>query len=304
MQTILVVGASGMLGSRIAHHLLVQPETRVRLLLRNVKSADAKQADRLSPLLERGAETVQGDLTDPPSLDRATAGVDVVVSAVQGGREIILDGQLALLETARRSGVRRILPSDFALDLFKAPEGEHLNFNLRRKADEAIAASGLEHIHILNGAFMDNFLHAQFAGVFDMGKGTASYWGTGDERFDATSVEDTARYTARAAVDRDLPSGKFAIVAEQLSFGRIVDVVEQVSGRSFERRTLGTIADLQTLIDKQRAADPNSMKALGETYILYMLNGKTSLTDLKNDRYPDIRPESYVEHVQRTWETN
>jgi uncharacterized protein YbjT (DUF2867 family) len=75
----------------------------------------------------------------------------------------MLGGRIAhhLLEqpaAARRSGVRRILPSDFALDLYSAPPGQHPFFDWRRTADEAVAASGLEHVHVLNGAFLDGFV--------------------------------------------------------------------------------------------------------------------------------------------------
>ena len=299
-QTVLVAGAGGMLGGRIAAHLSEEPDTRLRLMVR----AGGRGADNvtLADLVARGAEMVEADLTDPASLDRATRGVDVIVSAVQGGRDIMVAGQLALLAAASRNGVRRILPSDFALDLFRSPPGEHANFDMRREADEAIAATGIEHVNILNGSFMDNFLHSQFASVFDMEKGTATFWGDGNDPFDATSVEDTARYTARAAVDRNLPSGKFALAGEQLTFNAIIDAVEHVSGRTFERRSQGRIADLKETIAKQRAADPDSMAALGNTYILYMLDGTTALTDLQNGRYLDLRPETYRQHVARTWE--
>ena len=298
-QTVLIAGASGMLGSRIAAHLAHDPGVSLKLMVRpGGNGAPARLAD----LVDRGAEIVEVDLSDFASLDRATRGVDVIVSAVQGGRDIMVDGQLALLAAANRNGVRRILPSDFALDLFRSPPGEHANFDMRREADEAIAATGIEHVHILNGSFMDNFLHSQFAGVFDMEKGTATYWGDGNDPFDATSVEDTARYTARAAVDRNLPSGKFALAGEQLTFNGIIDAVEHVSGRTFERRSQGTIADLEESIANQRAADPDSMAALGNTYILYMLDGTTALTDLQNGRYLDLRPETYQQHIERTWE--
>ena len=295
-QTVLVFGASGMLGSRIAHHLLDAPDAAVRMMVRKGSSRDA-----VTPLTSRGAEVVEGDLSDPDSLSRAALGVDVIVSAVQGGADVIVDGQLALLDSALAQGVRRILPSDYALDLFKSPTGEHANFDMRRQADKAIAASGIEHVHILNGAFMDNFLNSQFGGVFDRDRRVASYWGTGEEHFDATSVEDTARYTARAALDRDLPSGKFAVAGEQLSFGAIVSAVETVSGERFERRSKGSEADLRAEIARLRAVDSASFKALGDTYLLYMIDGQTRLDDLQNARYPDIRPESYVEHVRKHW---
>ena len=125
-QTILLAGATGMLGGRIAAHLLSQPDARVRLLVRS------KNNEKLKPLLDRGAELIEGDLADAASLDRATQGVDVIVSAVQGGPDVITDGQVALATAGKRNGVRRMVPSDFALDLFKATPGEHPAFDARR----------------------------------------------------------------------------------------------------------------------------------------------------------------------------
>ena len=85
-QTVLVVGATGMLGSRIAAHLVDVPETRFRLLVRSGAMS------KLGDLPDRGAEVLEGDLANIASLDRATQGVDVIVSAVQGGPEVIVDG--------------------------------------------------------------------------------------------------------------------------------------------------------------------------------------------------------------------
>ena len=59
-QTVLLVGATGMLGGRIARQLLAQPASQLRLLLRPNGAADKKEA--IAPLLERGAEIVEGDL--------------------------------------------------------------------------------------------------------------------------------------------------------------------------------------------------------------------------------------------------
>jgi hypothetical protein len=32
-----------------------------------------------------------------------------------------------------------------------------------------------------------------------------------------------------------------------------------------------------------------------------MLDGTAGLTELQNDRYPDISTETYLQHVARTW---
>ena len=239
--------------------------------------------------MERGAELVEGDVADPASLLRATEGVDVVVSALQGGREVVVDGQIALARAAAANGVRRILPSDFAIDLFKATPGEHPAFDLRREADEEIASLGMEHVHVLTGALLDTLAAGGGIVEFDDEAGVATFWGTGEERFDATTVDDTARYATRVAVDASVPSGKFAVSAQQLSFGDIVSAVERGAGRRYERRSRGTTDDLRAWIADQREAGETTAAMYG-TYQLYMLTGQTALDDLQNGRYPDIEP--------------
>ena len=287
--TVLLAGATGMLGARIADHLLEDEGVALRLLVRPATLADPEKRSGLESLVGRGAELVEGDVADPASLGRETDGVDVVVSALQGGREVVVDGQIALAQSAVESGVRRILPSDFALDIFKATPGELFPFDLRREADEAIGELDIERVHVLNGAFLDTLATGGGIVQFDDEAGVASFWGTGEERFEATTVDDTARYVARVAVDETVPSGKFAVAGQQLSYGDIVSAVERESGRRYERRSRGTTEDLRAWVESQREAG-QAMAAMYGAYELYMLTGQTSLDDLQNDRYPDIEP--------------
>ena len=68
---------------------------------------DKNKSASVGPLLNRGAELVVGDLGDTASLSRATDGVDVIVSAVQGGNDVIIDGQVALAEAGRREPISK-----------------------------------------------------------------------------------------------------------------------------------------------------------------------------------------------------
>lgn len=234
---------------------------------------------------QHGAEIVEGELGDRASLDLATRGIDVIVSAVQGGPDVIVDGQVALAEARRRNGVRRILPSDFGLDVFKATPGEHPAFNARAAADERIAALGIEHVHILQGGFMDLF--GPGSPLLDYERGTITFWGDGTRPIEVTSVDDTARMTARVALDRGVPSGKFAFTGDRVSFQGAADVAEGLTGKRFERRSLGSEADLRATMAQAAVADP--FQAVMLAYQLYMLNGQTALDDLQSDHYPDLK---------------
>jgi uncharacterized protein YbjT (DUF2867 family) len=289
-QNILLVGATGMLGSQVARQLLDQPDARVRLLLRSPN--DAGKKDALKSLLERGAEFVEGDLADPASLDRATQGIDVIVSAVQGGPDVIVDGQVALAEAGKRNGARRILPSDYGLDLFKSTPGEHAAFDARREADERIAAIGLEQINVLQGGFMQLFTPGM--GAIDLDKGTIGFFGDGNSLIEVTSVEDTARMIARVALDRRVPAGKFAFAGDRISFRQAGEIVAAQTGRVLKPVSFGSESDLRAAM---AAADPQKRVMLA--YLLYMTNGQTALTHLQNDRYPDLKLETFAQFASR-----
>ncbi|MEP6955295.1 MAG: NmrA family NAD(P)-binding protein [Chthoniobacterales bacterium] len=284
-QTILLVGATGMFGSQIARHLLDQADARVHLLVR-----DQSKRASLEPMLARGAELVVGDLADPDSLDRATQGIDVIVSAVQGGPEVIIDGQVALAEAGKRNGVRRILPSDYALDLFKATPCEHMMFDLRAKADARITEIGLEQINVLQGGFMDMLMPGK--GAIDLEAGTVSFFGDGTRPIEVTSVNDTARVVARIALDREVPAGKFAFAGDRVSFRDAGEIVAKHTGRPIRPVSLGSEADLRAAM---AASDPQKKVMLA--YLLYMTNGQTALTDLQNNRYPDLQFQTFASYV-------
>ena len=289
--TVLLAGATGMLGGRIATHLLDPPGVELRLLVRP-GSARRPEVDRL---VAAGARVAEGDLRDPASLRAAATGVDVVVSAVQGGRDVVVDGQVALARAAVAAGARRILPSDYALDVFKATPGEVLSYDLRREAGERIAELPIERVHVLNGAFLDMFAHPQGALELDDERGTATFWGTGEERFEATTVDDTARYAALAALDRELPSGKLAVAGDRPSFGGMVTEFERLTGRRYERVSRGPVAELEALTARARAEDPASPAAIIGGYQVCMLTGRTALEDLANDRYPQVTPTTFAD---------
>lgn len=291
-QNVLVAGATGMLGNRIALHLLQREDAAVRLLLR--PDLDASKREIANHLVAQGAEVVEGDLGDRESLSRATQGVDVIVSAVQGGPDVIVDGQVALAEVGKHNGVRRILPSDFGLDLFKATPGEHPAFNARASADARIADLGIEHIHMLQGAFM--LMVAPGSPLIDYQKGTINFWGDGQQPIEMTTVDDTARMTARVALDRTVPSGKFAFAGDRISFQQVADIAEKQTGKSFKRQSNGDEQQLRTKMRELAKTEPG--QAIMLAYQLYMMTGQTSLDNLQSDRYPDLKLQDYASFLK------
>jgi uncharacterized protein YbjT (DUF2867 family) len=174
---------------------------------------------------------------------------------------------------------------------------EHMMFDLRRTASEAIAATGLEQVNILPGAFMEMF--APGSGAIDYDGGTVTYWGDGTQPTEVTTVEDTARMIARVALDPNISSGKFAFTGDHISFQDAVTVIEAQTGRTFTRHSLGSEADLRAAKAEAEKDTSNPFKPVMLAYQLYMLNGQTALSDLKNDHYPDVKLETFAHFAAR-----
>src|SRR5947207_65454 len=103
----LVVGATGMLGGEICR-LLAESGRPLRALVRS--TSDPGKVERLRSY---GAEVVEGDLTDPDSLERACVDAETVVSTAtaiaSGGsfQDIDERGTENLIDAAREAGVGR-----------------------------------------------------------------------------------------------------------------------------------------------------------------------------------------------------
>jgi uncharacterized protein YbjT (DUF2867 family) len=119
-QTIALVGATGGLGTLIGNAVLDKPGVQLRLLVR------PGSRDKAAGLAQRGAQVVEGEIGQ--SADGALAslceGATTVISALQGGPDVIIEGQSQLLRAAREAGVKRFIPSDYSLDLFKVKPGQ------------------------------------------------------------------------------------------------------------------------------------------------------------------------------------
>jgi hypothetical protein len=296
-QTIALVGGTGRLGKLIGNALLDKGDVRLRLLIR--PGSGPKAAD----LVQRGAQIVEGGIGDEDSAALALCqGASTVISAVQGGPEVIIEGQTRLFRAARDAGVRRFIPSDYSLDLFKATAGHIPSSDWRRQfASVADAEPGeMEVVHVLNGGFLDRGVMFGFIRVIDIEAQTAFAWGDGKQPMDWTTYADTARYVAEVAVDeRPVPS-KFCIAGDVLDFEGIVRAYEEGSGKKLQVQRLGSLEDLDAHIDQLRKEKPGNMFAwLPLMYYRSMLNGEGKLDHLTNDRYPSIRPTTVREYVAK-----
>ncbi|MEG3166583.1 NmrA family NAD(P)-binding protein [Sphingomonas sp. LB3N6] len=276
---IVLAGATGDLGGRIAHALAARGAT-VRALVRT-----GARHDTLPP----GVTVVAVDFADPPRLAAACAGAACVVSAVNGLAEVVLGLQTRLLDAAVASGVPRFIPSDYSLDFTRTTPGRNRNLDLRRAFMARIDAAPIRATSILNGAFAD--LLAGQAPIVLPRIRRILHWGSAEQAYDFTIKDDVAVFTAAAAMD-DASPRLLRIAGDSVSPRDLTAIMTGVTGQRFGLLRAGGVSALSALIGLSRVVAPQREALFpawqGMQYLRDMASGQGKLLPLDNCRYPDV----------------
>ena len=226
---ILVVGATGLVGSEVCRRLMRRGE-RVRALVRETSSKEKVEALRSS-----GVEVCAGDLKTPESLMAACRGVDAVISTAsstlsrQPGdsiESVDAAGQLNLVNAAKDAGAGR-----FLFVSFRRPPG--VSFPLGdAKVQVENAVASLNFTVIRASWFMEVWLSPALG--FDYANAAARIYGPGTSPVSWVSSRDVAEICAAAlrhpaAERRTIEFGG----PEALSPLEVVARFERIGGRPF-----------------------------------------------------------------------
>ena len=120
--TVLVVGYTRILGSKIVAAVLDKGTVEVKAIVRSSNDSHQEKRQKIDEMKAKSAGIVEGDLMKPETLLLACAEVDVIVSAV-GNKEVTVLGQKKLIDAAKQQGVKRFIPSDYSVDYRKLSLG-------------------------------------------------------------------------------------------------------------------------------------------------------------------------------------
>lgn len=294
---IILAGATGSLGKKIAVHLAASA-AKVKALVRKGSSEDA-----VTYLRKLGVEIAIVDYNNPEQLTEVCHRGTIVISALSGVRDVIVDTQTILLNAAVKAGVPRFIPSDYCIDFTKLPYGTNRNLDLRKEFAERLDKAPIAATSILNGMFTD-LLTGQ-APVILFGLGRVVYWGNADQLLDFTTMENTAAYTALAALDNDTP--RFLHIAGEVINSRgLKQAATMATGKNFKLLRAGSLGGLKTMIKITRTLFPKKKEVFppwqGMQYLYNMYSGLPKLHPLHNDRYPSMRWSSVQEVLKQRGE--
>jgi uncharacterized protein YbjT (DUF2867 family) len=231
---ILLVGGTGLLGSRIAHRL-ARPQATVRALVRPETDSSALEA--------LGIEVVRGDLRDRPSLVPAVAGVETIVSTANaigrilaGERDLAIQdvdvrGYENLIEVAEGAGVSRFIYLTFG----GAVRDAGVPFTEAKLATERrLRASSMQPVMVCPDMFQEVWLSPAVG--FDWPAGKATVFGRGQAKAAYFAVDDVAEAVERLAEHAQPPDvvplgGPEAITREEA-----VEAFARATGRDIAVR--------------------------------------------------------------------
>jgi NADH dehydrogenase len=227
---ILIVGASGRLGSHITRSLLARGSP-VRTMSRD--------RSKLAELVKLGAEPVIADLRDPASIARACEKVEKVIAAAhafeaaRGNNPRTVDdaGNRHLIDASRAAGVNHFV---FTSVHDARPDHPVDFFRIKFRTEEYLRASGLGYTILRPTAFMEFWATLVGAPIVTSGKTTIFGRGTNPVNF--VSVIDVAKCAVMAL---DNPASRNDVIEiggpENLSLLQVADVFERATGKSAKK---------------------------------------------------------------------
>ncbi|KAJ3530459.1 hypothetical protein NM208_g9320 [Fusarium decemcellulare] len=294
---ILIAGVTGLVGQACAQAAFKSGH-QVRGLGRNPDKLPKDIIDHLESFI-----TLK-DVYDIPALDEAVKGVDAIISAVHYSPVALVDGQILLLRTAERAGVKIFHAASWNYDWTKLKLGECESYdNFIAFHSHARLSSEIKPIYGFTGGIMEYLLwHSPHSNPIDPQSKTLSYFGTGDEQLKWIGVEDLAAYTIQAISEPKASEGGFYYVESfQCSTREMGRVYEEVHDLRLEPKSLGTVEDIDRLVNEARAtiAPTQYPEYVGLTYMRLLLRGVMDYDSIDSRRWSHIKQTGLKELLER-----
>ncbi|KAL3480887.1 hypothetical protein BJX99DRAFT_244061 [Aspergillus californicus] len=254
---ILVIGA-GELGTQVLLSLAQHPnqnqETEIFVLLRpsTISSPSPEKASEVEILRRNNITIVPGDLSDTPeTLASVFKPYDTVISCT--GFAAGPGTQLKIARAVLAAQIPAFIPWQFGVDYDTIGRGSAQDlFDEQLDVRDLLRAQQKTKWAIISTGMFTSFLFERSFGVVDLVDGVVTALGGWENRVTVTGPADIGRVTAEVVLgdraEEDFGDRPIYVAGDTLSYGRLAELVEGVTGRKVERRVRTVDAAKEDLI--------------------------------------------------------
>lgn len=215
--TILITGANGQLGSKVAEALLaLRPDAPIAVSVRNPGDAAA--------LRERGVDVRAGDFDDPASLAKAFAGVSrLLIVSTSGAEPDRLRQHANAVAAAERAGVGFIAYTSVT----KADTSTLPVARVHLPTEQAIRATGIPFALLRNNWYLEN----ELGSIAGAAAGAPLVTATGQARIGWALREDYAQAAAAVLAGGGHENQVYELGGAPATFDDLADALGAALGR-------------------------------------------------------------------------
>ncbi|RSL39383.1 hypothetical protein CEP53_014097 [Fusarium sp. AF-6] len=305
-----IYGATGESGGLIINALLESEDVQfdVTALARGSGDKPGYQA-----LASRGVNVVTIDLNDAVDvIAKSLDSIDVVIAAVPPH---VLETQIPLARAAKLAGVKRFVPSSFAMAL--APGGVATVQDSREKVLAEIKSLDLPYTVIEVGWWHFGFIPKLPSGRTDWAISLPEFIvnmipGDGNMKTCVVDNLDVGKFVAKIIVDDRTVNQKVMANGDILSLNEAFDMVEELTGEKPERK-YWSAEQLNATIKQLQAATQDGkadyVTLVGRYWLEYyyssFIDGDNSPEGVERlgflwakDLYPEVKPTTFKQFFQ------
>ncbi|KAL2684485.1 hypothetical protein Neosp_005563 [[Neocosmospora] mangrovei] len=254
-KNILIIGATGSIGSVVLEALIKEPTFVVTALQRSSSKGN----------LPSGLKTITVDDSYPSeALVRAFSGQDAIINCMTS---LAVGEQLRFIDAAVAAKVRRYVSSEYGLNNNK-PEARALNSVFREKGEiqdylRSKESTGLEWMAIACGMWLKWSAQHDFLGMHIKEK-KFMVWDDGEGWFSTTTEENTALALVNALAKKwDETKNQVVWLSDfAITQNMLLEAIERISGQKYTTEKIDTLRFIE---EKQAAV------ASGDAYAVYAL---------------------------------
>lgn len=281
--TILVLGATGKVGSETIRQLQLAGDSRIVAAVRSPEKAQAFQA--------QGIDTVILDLDQPETLEPALQGIDRAL-LLTGYSVDMLRQSKRFVDAAKQAGVQHLVH----IGASGALTNEVAHWGWHQYVEAYIEQQGFSYTHLRPEAFMQNILPSGFGWL--QGQNLAHY--VGNARWSWIDCDDLSLVAAHALREPEKYAGQVIPLGyDAKTFDEIAKILTQTTGQSFAAEARPPEEFLENAL--AAGADLAYMTCV---YTQFKLNGMDAIpnADATFDNFEAItgrQPTTWHEFAQR-----